>query len=65
MYIRGDVTMKSKRKLMYGLLPILFAGGIGMYLYMQNNKEAEAKPQTTVNQYIEHLQKKNLTSCTP
>ncbi|MEK4524643.1 MULTISPECIES: penicillin-binding protein PBP4(5) [Paenibacillus] len=52
--------MKSKRKLMYGLLPILFAGGIGMYLYMQNNnnKEAEAKPQTTVNQYIEHLQKK-------
>lgn len=56
--------MKSKRKLMYGLLPILFAGGIGMYLYMQNNKEAEAKPQTTVNQYIEHLQKKNLTSCT-
>ncbi|MEK4272420.1 penicillin-binding protein PBP4(5) [Paenibacillus sp. FSL R7-0026] len=50
--------MKSKRKLMYGLLPILFAGGIGMYLYMQNNKEAEAKPQTTVDQYIEHLQKK-------
>ncbi|KAA8755794.1 penicillin-binding transpeptidase domain-containing protein [Paenibacillus sp. UASWS1643] len=50
--------MKSKRKLMYGLLPILFAGGIGMYLYMQNNKETEAKPQTTVNQYIEHLQKK-------
>ncbi|PQP83333.1 penicillin-binding protein [Paenibacillus sp. PCH8] len=50
--------MKSKRKLMYGLLPILFAGGIGMYLYMQNNKEVEAKPQTTVNQYIEHLQKK-------
>ncbi|KAJ3197978.1 hypothetical protein HK101_010228 [Irineochytrium annulatum] len=50
--------MKSKRKLMYGLLPILFAGGIGMYLYMQNNKEAEAKPQTTVNQYVEHLQKK-------
>ncbi|MDQ0722653.1 cell division protein FtsI/penicillin-binding protein 2 [Paenibacillus sp. W4I10] len=50
--------MKSKRKLMYGLLPILFAGGIGMYLYMQNNKEAEAKPQITVNQYIEHLQKK-------
>ncbi|CAM4518861.1 penicillin-binding transpeptidase domain-containing protein [Paenibacillus xylanexedens] len=50
--------MKSKRKLMYGLLPILFAGGIGMYLYMQNNKEAEVKPQTTVNQYIEHLQKK-------
>ncbi|WP_339197131.1 penicillin-binding transpeptidase domain-containing protein [Paenibacillus sp. FSL P4-0176] len=50
--------MKSKRKLMYGLLPILFAGGIGMYLYMQNNKEAEAKPQTTLNQYIEHLQKK-------
>ncbi|WP_339299311.1 penicillin-binding transpeptidase domain-containing protein [Paenibacillus sp. FSL R5-0623] len=50
--------MKSKRKLIYGLLPILFAGGIGMYLYMQNNKEAEAKPQTTVNQYIEHLQKK-------
>lgn len=59
--------MKSKRKLMYGLLPILFAGGIGMYLYMQNNnnnnKEAEAKPQTTVNQYIEHLQKKSMTSC--
>ncbi|PZT56269.1 penicillin-binding transpeptidase domain-containing protein [Paenibacillus silvae] len=50
--------MKSKRKLLYGLLPILFAGGIGMYLYMQNNKPEEAKPQTTVNQYIEHLQKK-------
>ncbi|GGH68963.1 D-alanyl-D-alanine carboxypeptidase [Paenibacillus silvae] len=29
-----------------------------MYLYMQNNKPEEAKPQTTVNQYIEHLQKK-------
>ncbi|PYE47683.1 penicillin-binding transpeptidase domain-containing protein [Paenibacillus barcinonensis] len=50
--------MKSKRKLLYGLLPILFAGGIGMVLYMQNNKPEEAKPQTTVNQYIEHLQKK-------
>ncbi|MCK6077461.1 penicillin-binding transpeptidase domain-containing protein [Paenibacillus silvae] len=50
--------MRSKRKLLYGLLPILFAGGIGMYLYMQNNKPEEAKPQTTVNQYIEHLQKK-------
>ncbi|MGO4531728.1 penicillin-binding transpeptidase domain-containing protein [Paenibacillus sp. 2TAF8] len=50
--------MKSKRKLLYGLLPILFAGGIGMYLYMQNNKPEEPKPQTTVNQYIEHLQKK-------
>lgn len=50
--------MKSKRKLLYGLLPILFAGGIGMYLYMQNNKAEEAKPQPIVNQYIEHLQKK-------
>ncbi|WP_145335600.1 penicillin-binding transpeptidase domain-containing protein [Paenibacillus xylanexedens] len=50
--------MKSKRKLLYGLLPILFAGGIGMYLYMQNNKPEEAKPQATVNQYIEYLQKK-------
>ena len=50
--------MKSKRKLLYGLLPILFAGGIGMYLYMQNNKPEEVKPQPVVNQYIEHLQKK-------
>lgn len=50
--------MKSKRKIIYGLLPILFAGGIGMYLYMQNNKTEEVKPEVTVNQYIEHLQKK-------
>lgn len=50
--------MKSKRKIIYGLLPILFAGGIGMYLYMQNSKTEEVKPEVTVNQYIEHLQKK-------
>ncbi|SEL63275.1 penicillin-binding transpeptidase domain-containing protein [Paenibacillus sp. OK003] len=50
--------MKSKRKIIYGLLPILFAGGIGMYLYMQNSKTEEVKPDVTVNQYIEHLQKK-------
>ncbi|MFC9712376.1 penicillin-binding transpeptidase domain-containing protein [Paenibacillus sp. NPDC056933] len=50
--------MKSKRKIIYGLLPILFAGGIGMYLYMQNNKTEEVKPEATVDQYIEHLQKK-------
>ncbi|MEC0125540.1 penicillin-binding protein PBP4(5) [Paenibacillus pabuli] len=50
--------MKSKRKILYGLLPILFAGGIGMYLYMQNNKTEEVKPEVTVNQYIEHLHKK-------
>lgn len=50
--------MKSKRKMIYGLLPILFAGGIGMYLYMQNSKTEEVKPEVTVNQYIEHLQKK-------
>ncbi|HBU80573.1 MAG TPA: penicillin-binding protein [Paenibacillus sp.] len=52
------MTMKSKRKIIYGLLPILFAGGIGMYLYMQNNKTEEVKPEATVDQYIEHLQKK-------
>jgi len=52
------MIMKSKRKIIYGLLPILFAGGIGMYLYMQNNKTEEVKPEVTVNQYIEHLQKK-------
>ncbi|MFS0860710.1 penicillin-binding transpeptidase domain-containing protein [Paenibacillus taichungensis] len=50
--------MKSKRKIIYGLLPILFAGGIGMYLYMQNSKTEEVKPEVTANQYIEHLQKK-------
>lgn len=50
--------MKSKRKLMYGLLPILFAGGIGMYLYMQSNKAPEPKPEVVVEQYIDHLQKK-------
>ncbi|WP_053779245.1 penicillin-binding transpeptidase domain-containing protein [Paenibacillus xylanivorans] len=50
--------MKSKRKIIYGLLPILFAGGIGMYLYMQNSKTEEVKPEATVDQYIEHLQKK-------
>ncbi|MCZ4151357.1 hypothetical protein BZG21_44005, partial [Escherichia coli] len=57
-YHRGDLTMKSKRKLMYGLLPILFAGGIGMYLYMQSNKAPEPKPEIVVEQYIDHLQKK-------
>jgi penicillin-binding protein len=52
------MIMKSKRKIIYGLLPILFAGGIGMYLYMQNSKTEEVKPESTVDQYIEHLQKK-------
>jgi penicillin-binding protein len=52
------MIMKSKRKIIYGLLPILFAGGIGMYLYMQNSKTEEVKPEVTANQYIEHLQKK-------
>ncbi|KOY18031.1 hypothetical protein AMS66_02245 [Paenibacillus xylanivorans] len=52
------MIMKSKRKIIYGLLPILFAGGIGMYLYMQNSKTEEVKPEATVDQYIEHLQKK-------
>jgi penicillin-binding protein len=52
------MIMKSKRKIIYGLLPILFAGGIGMYLYMQNSKTEEVKPEVTANQYIEHLQNK-------
>ncbi|MDQ0172805.1 penicillin-binding transpeptidase domain-containing protein [Paenibacillus tundrae] len=50
--------MKKKHKILYGLLPILFAGGVGMYLYMQNSKAEEAKPEATVTQYIDHLQKK-------
>lgn len=48
---------KSKRKIIYGLLPLLFAGGIGAYLYMQSSKAEEAKPEATVDQYIQHLQK--------
>ncbi|MDK8193866.1 penicillin-binding transpeptidase domain-containing protein [Paenibacillus sp. UMB7766-LJ446] len=57
--------MKSKRKIIYGLLPILFAGGIGMYLYMQNSKTEEVKPQATVDQYIAHLQKKEFDQLYP
>ncbi|MDN8591721.1 penicillin-binding transpeptidase domain-containing protein [Paenibacillus sp. 11B] len=57
--------MKSKRKIIYGLLPILFAGGIGMYLYMQNSKTEEVKPQATVDQYITHLQKKEFDQLYP
>ncbi|EAA9756118.1 hypothetical protein C3550_25050, partial [Salmonella enterica] len=65
MYIRGDMIMKSKRKIIYGLLPILFAGGIGMYLYMQNSKTEEVKPQATIDQYIAHLQKKEFDQLYP
>lgn len=57
--------MKSKRKIIYGLLPILFAGGIGMYLYMQNSKTEEVKPEATVDQYITHLQKKEFDQLYP
>lgn len=57
--------MKSKRKIIYGLLPILFAGGIGMYLYMQNSKTEEVKPQATIDQYIAHLQKKEFDQLYP
>ncbi|KGP81398.1 hypothetical protein P364_0116295 [Paenibacillus sp. MAEPY2] len=59
------MIMKSKRKIIYGLLPILFAGGIGMYLYMQNSKTEEVKPQATVDQYITHLQKKEFDQLYP
>ncbi|OPG94708.1 hypothetical protein B2I21_29695 [Chryseobacterium mucoviscidosis] len=59
------MIMKSKRKIIYGLLPILFAGGIGMYLYMQNSKTEEVKPQATIDQYIAHLQKKEFDQLYP
>jgi penicillin-binding protein len=59
------MIMKSKRKIIYGLLPILFAGGIGMYLYMQNSKTEEVKPEATVDQYITHLQKKEFDQLYP